>query len=172
LSRSLRDPVGMDRALEAQDSHSGFAEMNLPRMIERMHRRYLDILQTEMKRVGVRGLTPVQAFMLLDMGNDELTTQELVDRGYYVRTNALYTIRKLVEAGYFLQTRDPHDRRAMRISTTPKARAICEKLRARLAELDRRIEEKPTISMDYVAVHDALRRLERAWDDYLRYGVV
>ena len=148
------------------------ADLELPRMLERMHRRYLDILQVEMKRLAIRDINPVQAFMLLDMGEDELTIQELVDRGYYVRSNALYNIKKLVDAGYFAQARDPHDRRAMSIVTTPKARAICDKLRARLSELDRRIEAKPGISMDYIAVHESLRRLERAWDDYLRYGIV
>ena len=148
------------------------ADLELPRMLERMHRRYLDILQVEMKRLAIRDINPVQAFMLLDMGEDELTIQELVDRGYYVRSNALYNIKKLVDAGYFAQARDPHDRRAMRIGLTDKARANCTKLKGRLDDLANRISKRDGPKADYTAVHSALRALERAWDDYIRYGNV
>lgn len=148
------------------------ADLELPRMLERMHRRYLDILQVEMKRLAIRDINPVQAFMLLDMGEDELTIQELVDRGYYVRSNALYNIKKLVDAGYFAQARDPHDRRAMRIGLTDKARANCAKLKGRLDDLANRISKRDGPKADYEAVHSALRALERAWDDYIRYGNV
>jgi DNA-binding MarR family transcriptional regulator len=120
----------------------------------------------------VRDINPVQAFMLLDMGETDLTTHELVDRGYYVRNNALYNIRKLAEGGYFEQDRDPNDRRAMRISLTPKARTVCEKLKARLAKIDTMIVAKEGGRRDYETVHDTLRSLERAWDDYLRFGTV
>jgi len=148
------------------------ADLELPRMLERMHRRYLDILQVELKRLAIRDINPVQAFMLLDMGDDELTIQELVDRGYYVRSNALYNIKKLVDAGYFSQTRDPHDRRAMRIGLTEKARGNCGKLKARLDELAAKVAKRDGPKADYEAVHAALRALERAWDDYIRYGNV
>lgn len=147
-------------------------ELELPRLLERMHRRFLDLLQAEMRRLKIRDLTPVQAFLLLDMGDDELTTQELIDRGYYVRANALYNIRKLVEAGYFQQTRDPHDRRAMRIALTDAAKARCAALRARITEIQQQITTREGGPTALEEAHNTLRRLERRWDEYLRYGSI
>jgi DNA-binding MarR family transcriptional regulator len=162
----------MDRAYDHRSEAEAVDGLQLPRLLERMHRRYLDIVQVELKRIGVRDINPVQAFMLLDMGNEDLTTQELVDRGYYIRNNALYNIRKLTEAGYYEQSRDPNDRRAMRIALTPKARTTCEKLRARLARIDAMIAAKGALPHDPQSVYDTLRSFERSWDDYLRFGTV
>ena len=164
--------MAMDRLYDHRRDAEASDSLQLPRLLERMHRRYLDIVQAELKRIGVRDINPVQAFMLLDMGDEDLTTQELVDRGYYVRNNALYNIRKLTEAGYYEQTRDPNDRRAMRITLTPKARTTCEKLKARLARIDEMIQAKGALPAGPNLVHDTLRSYERSWDDYLRFGTV
>lgn len=164
--------MAMDRLYDHHRDAEANDSLQLPRLLERMHRRYLDIVQAELKRIGVRDINPVQAFMLLDMGEEDLTTQELVDRGYYVRNNALYNIRKLTEAGYYEQTRDPNDRRAMRIALTPKARTTCDKLKARLARIDQMIMAKGALPVQPAIVHDTLRSYERSWDDYLRFGTV
>lgn len=146
------------------------AVLDLPRLVERMHRRFLDVLGVELAKHGVQDLNPAQAFLLLDIGEGELGVQELINRGYYARSNALYNIKKLVETGYFEESRSPSDRRVVRVKLTTKARDICTKLRDKQQELTEafvRGDERPD---DLEVAYRALRRLERAWDEYLRYG--
>ena len=141
----------------------------LPRLIERMHRRYLDVLRFELTRLGVDDLNPVQMMQLLNI-DDEVSVQELVDRGHYVGSSAFYNIKKLVQTGYIEQSRAPSDRRAVRVKLTKKAQALCAKLREQqdaLAASFAKLEDKST---DLEAAYKSLRNLERSWDDYLRYG--
>jgi DNA-binding MarR family transcriptional regulator len=141
----------------------------LPRLIERMHRRYLDVLRFELTRMGVDDLNPVQMMQLLNI-DEEVSVQELVDRGHYVGSSAFYNIKKLVQAGYIEQSRSPSDRRAVRVRLTKKAHDLCAKLREQqdaLAASFAKIDEKGT---DIEGAYKTLRSLERSWDDYLRYG--
>ena len=146
------------------------SSFELPRLLERMHRRFLDVLRAELNRLSVDDLNSVQAFLLLDIGDEETSVQELVNRGYYVHSNALYNIKKLVEAGYFEQSRSPNDRRAVRVKLTKKAREICDKIRGQMKALDNAINRSDESPAEMDVAYRALRRLERAWDEYLRYG--
>lgn len=141
----------------------------LPRLIERMHRRYLDVLRFELTRLGIDDLNPVQMMQLLNI-DEEVSVQELVDRGHYVGSSAFYNIKKLVQSGYIEQSRAPSDRRAVRVRLTKKAQALCTRLREQQGELATsfaRLDEK---GVDLEGAYKTLRALERSWDDYLRYG--
>jgi DNA-binding MarR family transcriptional regulator len=141
----------------------------LPRLIERMHRRYLDVLRFELTRLGVDDLNPVQMMQLLNI-DEEVSVQELVDRGHYVGSSAFYNIKKLVQSGYIEQSRSPSDRRAVRVRLTKKAHDLCQRLREQqdaLAASFAKLDEKGT---DIEGAYRTLRSLERSWDDYLRYG--
>lgn len=141
----------------------------LPHLVERMHRRYLDVLRFELTRLGIADINPVQMMQLLNI-DDEVSVQELVDRGHYVGSSAFYNIKKLVQSGYIEQSRAPNDRRAVRVKLTKKGQALVARLRDAQEELGAvfmRLEGKTS---DLEATHKALRALERSWDDYLRYG--
>lgn len=141
----------------------------LPRLVERMNRRYLDVLRFELTKLGVDDINAVQMMQLLNI-EDEVTVQELVDRGHYVGSSAFYNIKKLVQAGYIEQSRAPNDRRAVRVKLTQKAQTLCAQLReqqALLANSFARLDDK---GIDLEAAYRTLRSLERSWDDYLRYG--
>jgi DNA-binding MarR family transcriptional regulator len=141
----------------------------LPRLIERMHRRYLDVLRFELTRLGVDDLNPVQMMQLLNI-DEEISVQELVDRGHYVGSSAFYNIKKLVQSGYIEQSRSPSDRRAVRVKLTKKAQALCAQLRAQQGELAKAFQRVDEKGADLDAAYKSLRTLERSWDDYLRYG--
>ncbi|MBM3525497.1 MAG: winged helix DNA-binding protein [Alphaproteobacteria bacterium] len=142
--------------------------IDLPRLIERMHRRFLDIVRAELTRLDAADLNPVQAMQLLDI-EDEMTVQELIDRGHYIGSNALYNVRKLSQAGYLEPSRSPTDRRALRVKLTEKGAALCNALKAR-------IDAVPTSNgheggpQELDNAFRVLRNLERAWDDHLRFG--
>ncbi|HSR80125.1 MAG TPA: MarR family transcriptional regulator [Hyphomicrobiaceae bacterium] len=140
------------------------------RMIERLHRLLLDVTKDEFDRHGGAEVNSVQALLLNNMGDDELTAGELKTRGYYLGSNVSYNLKKLVEMGYLHYKRSDKDRRSVRVSLTPKgleARAIIQKLYERqLLSL----ETVGQISLeDFKTLNKALVRLERFWSDQVRY---
>jgi DNA-binding MarR family transcriptional regulator len=74
--------------------------LDLTQLIERLHRRYLDVVRVELDRIGCRDLTPVQAVLLANVGDDDIVIKELVERGYYQGSNVTYNMKKLVDGGY------------------------------------------------------------------------
>ena len=64
---------------------------------------------------GNQDINNVQALILHNIGNDEMTVGELTARGYYLGSNVSYNVKKMVENNYLLQERSPHDRRSVRV---------------------------------------------------------
>ena len=42
--------------------------LNLTHLVERLHRRYIDLLRAELNRVGIKELNGVQALLLANIG--------------------------------------------------------------------------------------------------------
>jgi len=143
--------------------------IDLPRLIERMHRRFLDIVRAELTRLDANDLTPVQAMQLIDI-EDDMTVQELIDRGHYIGSNALYNVRKLAQTGYVEPSRSMTDRRALRVRLTEKGAALCAQLKQRLdaVPVSNGPSEAGLAELD--SAFRTLRNVERAWDDHLRFG--
>jgi len=73
---------------------------DITRLIERLHRRYLDVIRYELSQLGIDDINAVQALLLMNVQNSEVSIRELVDRGYYIGSNVTYNVRHLVETGY------------------------------------------------------------------------
>jgi MarR family transcriptional regulator, exopolysaccharide II synthesis transcriptional activator len=143
--------------------------VQLTRTVERLHRRFLDVLRFELTRLGIADINAVQALMLTNLDGRDLAVRDLVERGYYLGSNVSYNLKQLVEAGYCEQERSERDKRSRRIVLTEKGMELCK----RLAELDRRharilFETAPDPGDPTITLR-ALRQLERSWSDYLRY---
>lgn len=139
----------------------------LTQLIERLHRRFLDVLRTELKRMGVRDLNGVQALLLFNIGDDDIAVRDLIERGYYLGSNVSYNVKKLTELGYLEQERAAHDKRSVTLRLTDKARNVVDGLhRVEQANAQRFETDGDTID----TACRLLRQLERIWDDYLRYG--
>jgi hypothetical protein len=67
-------------------------------LVERLHRRLLDVIKDEFDRRGRSDINSVQALLLYNIGDKELTAGELRSRGYYLG-NVSYSLKKLVEMG-------------------------------------------------------------------------
>src|SRR5271163_4104455 len=93
-------------------------------LVERLHRRLLDVIKDEFDRKGRADINSVQALLLYNIGDKELTAGELRTRGYYLGSNVSYNVKKLVEMGYLHHARSRIDRRAVRISLTEKGREV------------------------------------------------
>jgi len=139
-------------------------------LVERLHRRLLDVIKDEFDRRGRSDVNAVQALLLFNIGDAELTAGELRTRGYYLGSNVSYNLKKLVEMGYLHHQRSRIDRRSVRIKLTDKGeeiRDIVEKLYQKHIQT---IEQIGGIGpADFVVINKALQRLERFWTDQILY---
>lgn len=102
--------------------------LNTIRLIERLHRQFLEVVKGEIDRLGVRDINNIQALILYNIGDDELTVGELTHRGYYLGSNVSYNVRKMVENGYLIQERSTHDRRSIRVRASDKGKDVRNKV--------------------------------------------
>lgn len=139
-------------------------------LVERLHRLLLDVIKDEFERLGVLEINAVQALLLFNIGDNEVTAGELRSRGYYQGSNVSYNLKKLVDMGFMHHQRCEIDRRSVRVRLTEKGRdvhGIVAKLFERHAEL---LTDDPMIGLDKVdGLNASLARVERFWGDQIRY---
>ncbi|ANK83409.1 MAG: hypothetical protein TEF_10225 [Rhizobiales bacterium NRL2] len=138
--------------------------MSLTRLIERMHRRFLDVLRKELIAEGVRDINGVQYLMLANIGDDEIMVRELVERGYYLGSNVTYNVKKLLDFGYVDQRGSELDKRVIMVSVSDKGRRLLERMQRREHLHAGAFADMHSIEQMRGAV-ETLRRLERVWDD-------
>ena len=139
-------------------------------LVERLHRLLLDVIKDEFERLGLLDVNPVQALLLFNIGDNEVTAGELKSRGYYQGSNVSYNLKKLVEAGYMHHQRCEIDRRAVRIRLTEKGRSIREAVSALFARHAGDLDERGLIGAeDAESLTRSLRRIERFWTEQIRY---
>ncbi len=138
----------------------------LTRLVERMHRRFLDVLRTELARLEINDINAVQCLLLSNIGEEEINVRNLMEKGYYLGSNASYNIKKLVETGYLNQQRSPHDRRSTNLRLSQKGLELCRQIRAAEDELSVKIAK---IDVELNTTLKTLRRIERVWADHMRY---
>jgi DNA-binding MarR family transcriptional regulator len=139
-------------------------------LIERLHRQLLDVIKDELDRRDEREINSVQALLLFNVGDQELTAGELRTRGHYLGSNVSYNLKKLVDTGYIHHERSAVDRRSVLVRLTKKG----ETVRAMLVELFNRhllsLQAVGNVDAgDLEGTNVALRRLERFWIDQVRF---
>jgi len=139
------------------------------RLIERLHRHFLDVLRTELRRLGIDDINAVQALLLYNIGENEVVIRDLKDRGYYQGSNVSYNIKSLTEYGYITQERSTHDRRSVRLKLTDKGLALCTAVRTLQDDLSARFGDDDSTKALQGTV-DTMLRLERTWSDFIHYG--
>ncbi len=139
-------------------------------LIERLHRQLLDVIKDELERVDQSDINAVQALLLYNIGDNELTAGELRSRGHYLGSNVSYNLKKLVEAGYISHARSDRDRRSVRVSLTQSGFDIRDKIDALFARHLASLEKVGDVSTEMMnGTNLTLDRLERFWADQIRY---
>ena len=139
-------------------------------LVERLHRLLLDVIKDEFERVGVLEINAVQALLLFNIGDHEVTAGELKSRGYYQGSNVSYNLKKLVEMGYMHHQRCEIDRRSVRVKLTVRGREIRDLISALFARHADGLLDKKVIDQDTLGdMGETLRRMERYWTDQIRY---
>src|SRR5258707_608848 len=139
-------------------------------LVERLHRRLLDVIKDEFDRRGRADINSVQALLLYNIGDKELTAGELRTRGYYLGSNVSYNLKKLVEIGFLDHQRSRVDRRSVRIKLTEKGREVRNIVDALYHKHVKTVEQDAGINGDeFNVLNKALHRLERFWTDQILY---
>lgn len=136
--------------------------LELPQLLERLHRRYLDVVRIELTRIGARDINPVQVMMLVTIGAvPEMSVRDLIERGYYLGSNASYNIKNLYEGGYIERLTDEHDRRSARVRLTEKGLRVLTHMKKMDDEMTAILAPDDAQKAAYRGTVDTLRRFER-----------
>ncbi len=139
-------------------------------LVERLHRRLLDVIKDEFDRNGRTDINAIQALLVFNIGDSELTAGELRSRGYYLGSNVSYNLKKLVDLGFLNHSRSRVDRRSVRISLTEKGVEVAEVVAALYDRHIGTIEQVGGISAEeFKIMNKALQRLDRFWNDQIMY---
>ncbi len=139
-------------------------------LVGRLHRRLLDVIKDEFDRRDRGDVNAVQALLLYNIGDKELSASELRTRGYYLGSNVSYNVKKLVDMGYLHHARSRLDRRSVRISLTPKGREVHDIVAQLYDKHATTVEQIGGVSTEeFRSLNQSLTRLERFWTDQIRY---
>jgi DNA-binding MarR family transcriptional regulator len=140
-------------------------------LIGRVHRQFLEVVKLELDGIGVRDINNVQAMVLFNIGEAEMTVGELTLRGCYLGSNVTYNVKAMVEQGYLAQHRSVHDRRSVHVRLTEKGKKLRDEL---IAVHRRHVDMLPHAGVTGDGLQRTeitLRRLERFWShtgDFVR----
>jgi DNA-binding MarR family transcriptional regulator len=139
-------------------------------LIERLHRHFLEVLKTELDRLGIQDINNVQSLILYNIGDDELTVGELTARGYYLGSNVSYNVKKMVENGYLGQERSPHDRRSVRVRLSDKGLDLRDKISSMFERQIKALDKAGLNDEELIKANETMRKLERFWSSSLDYS--
>jgi DNA-binding MarR family transcriptional regulator len=139
-------------------------------LVERLHRLLLDVIKDEFERLALLEINPVQALLLFNVGENEVTAGELKTRGYYQGSNVSYNLKKLVDLGYMHHQRSQMDRRSVRVKLTEKGRRVRGLLNDLFARHAAGLEKRGLIGASGMEdINQSLKRVERYWTEQIRY---
>jgi len=146
--------------------------LELANTVERIYRRFADLLRVDLIRLGKDDISPAQVALLFTIGDDELSVRDLLDRGHYMGSNASYNLKQLAESGYVERHVMARDRRSARIKLTRKGHELCESLHEFHEEYHNALTNDLQDQQEMETALRTLRRLEEFWTQTLRYGGV
>ncbi|MCB1391454.1 MAG: MarR family transcriptional regulator [Rhodobacteraceae bacterium] len=139
-------------------------------LVERLHRLLLDVIKDEFERLAILDINAVQALLLFNIADNEVTAGELKTRGYYQGSNVSYNLKKLVENGYMHHARCEIDRRSVRVRLTPRGHEVRDVVADLFARHAEGMEGKGIVGIEELdRINGSLKRMERYWTDQIRY---
>jgi DNA-binding MarR family transcriptional regulator len=164
-ARSDVEPI-----LPARDAAFVRSYLDALNLVERLHRLLLDVIKDEFERLNILDVNPVQALLVFNIGDHELTAGELKSRGYYQGSNVSYNLKRLVDMGYMHHQRSDLDRRSVRVRLTEKGRKLRDVVARLFATHADGLIQRQVLDADTMdEITRALKRMERYWTDQIRY---
>lgn len=133
-------------------------------LIEKLHRLYLDVIKVELEKMGIEDINNVQAMILYNIGDSQISIGELTNRGYYLGSNVSYNLKKMLSCGYAIQGPSPHDRRSSRVRLSEKGIALYRAIEDLLTEQVEELEKEGLPLERMRGLVKTLRDLEIYWE--------
>ncbi|MDF2183078.1 winged helix DNA-binding protein [Neptuniibacter sp. CAU 1671] len=155
----------METGIKTKTAASSADFLDCMRLIERLHRRILDLLKLRLDSLGYTDVNSVQALLMHNISDREMTAGELRTRGYYLGSNVSYNLKKLVSNGYINQVRSEHDQRSVRISLSDKGKAIHDLVQEMFDKQLEQINADNVMSnTSFGQLSGQLKEIEKFWD--------
>ena len=138
--------------------------VSITSLIERLHRQFLELVKLELEHQGIPDINSVQALLLFNVGDAEMTVGELTRRGCYLGSNASYNVRKVVENGYLSQERSEHDRRVSYVRLTNKGTKLRDGLQIMYSRHTEMLNQTAITETQLQSAAQTLQQLERFWN--------
>ncbi len=171
VNGAIREVIGESVNMVDQDPEAletGY--LQLLHLVERLHRQLLDVIKDELERIGQTDINSVQALLLYNIGDAELTPGELRSRGHYLGSNVSYNLKQLVEKNYIRDERSSTDRRSKRVSLTESGLEVRDSIAALFERQLASVEQVGGVNIELIEnTNKTLQRLERFWADQVRY---
>ncbi len=135
---------------------------------ERNYRLFLDIIKQELDSFNHTDITAIQAFLLMNIGENVVTIGEVISRGYYIGSNASYNVKKLINNGYIQQVPSEYDRRTVYLKLTEKGLELCGEIDDSIKCHMNLFENKLKGKFDMNTGIEFLKNVERVWKDLLQ----
>ena len=137
-------------------------------LLERLHRLLLDMLKWELDSAGHTQVNNIQALLLYNIGDSEMSAGELRSRGHYLGSNVSYNLKKLVQCGYINHERSVEDRRSVRVRLTPAGHSIRKLVCEMYTRQSKLLKEAGVLgSEEFTALNISLMALENFWQSQL-----
>lgn len=172
VAERIIDPavIGGGEVILADPGALEGAYLQLLHLVERLHRQLLDVIKDELERLGQSDINSVQALLLYNIGDAELTPGELRSRGHYLGSNVSYNLKQLIDKGYIRDQRSDTDKRSKRVSLTAGGLHVRDKLEELFQRQLASVEQVGGVSVDQIEqTNKSLQRLERFWADQVRF---
>ncbi len=141
--------------------------VNLTLLVERLHRRFLDVIKAELDALGIEDINNVQTLILTNIGDETLTIGELTNRGYYLGSNVSYNIKKLVESDFLIQERSAHDKRSVKVRLSEKGLDLCQKIDHLFEKNIMQLQDKGFNEQSLRDTINMLKKLELFWSEII-----
>jgi DNA-binding MarR family transcriptional regulator len=145
----------------------GCSHLEVAVLVEKLGRRYLDVMRVQLRHLGFDDLSPSQMIMLLSVGPGEVSVNDILARGGHVGSNTSHSLKQLVERRYLERNSSPRDRRLARIALTAKGRHACARFRDEDHDRSHDLDQGALVT-----TREVLHNLEECWIRILRFGAV
>ncbi len=148
---------------EAEGHMSRVDGLELYALAERLHRQFLDVVQIELDRRGIRDVNSVRAMIMYNIGDSEMTVSELTWRGCYLGTNVSYNLKKMTETGYIQNVRSSHDRRVVMVRNSEKGKYVCQLIKDMNSRHVEDLSRMELLDADFAGCRRILQDVEQFW---------
>lgn len=140
------------------------------KLVERLHYRLHNVVKDILVRHGEHMINDVQALLLFNIDDQNLTAGALRDRGHYLGSNVTHNLKKLIRSGYVHREPSKTDRRSVLLRLTPKGEEVRDLLVDLFAHHAASFEVVADVAArELAALNTRLKKLERFWVDQVRF---